>query len=281
MNATQELAQKVCQRYGWSAAFDTDDKGQWTCTVQLSPSVTEQHTFVSESAGLDRKQGIAAASQAAIHGLQDLIAAEEAKPFRELTDIFPNPITIYESNDENWQSFWKNKPSVVGVDTEGNQIRPPVLVQIATEHFTIIEAPQNGQLSAHLNRLLRDETIVKVVCDNFAHNDKMSLGIHTQSDTYDSNNNASIVDLEAIASKLLGPTKVPRGLSRILNFSMPDVRIGKATNKLKYVSRFCWIEQGKQPRLSSIYDLSPEELQYAALDAWCTLQAYKCLQTYL
>jgi hypothetical protein len=48
--------------------------------------------------------------------------------------------------------------------------------------------------------------------------------------------------------------------------------------RFKDVARFSMIEQGKAPPLKSIHDLKKKEQQYAALDAWCTLQAYKRLR---
>jgi hypothetical protein len=281
MGPTQELAQKVCQRYGWSAVFDKDrdDGHYWTCTVTVG--FNDKRRFISEdTSSLDseagRKQGTAAASQTALEGLKEEIEREEAKPVKELVQVFFEKIDIYESNQENWEYFWKHKPAMVGIDTEGNQISPPVLVQISTDEYTIIEVPQAGRLSKDLSRLLSDDSIVKVFCDNFSHKDKLSLGLtEIPADL----TVGHIVDLEAIAAKLLGPVKVARGLSRIVTLSMPElsvqIRKPKAKGRMANVGRFCWIEQGKAPPLKSMYDLSTKELQYAALDAWCTLQAYK------
>jgi hypothetical protein len=227
-----------------------------------------------------RKQGVAAASAAALEGLKDVIESQESKPVKELGDVFPVPIDVYESTNENWDYFWKHKPAVVGIDVEGNQMYPPVLVQISVDDYTILEAPRNGKMSLHLARLLRDEGVVKVFCDNFAHKDKLCLGIEQiPSDL----TVGHLVDLEAIASNLLGPVKAARGLARIVGLAMPElgvlIRKPKTKGRFTNVGRFILIEQGKKPPLKSIYELTTQEVQYAALDSWCTLTAYKRFST--
>lgn len=286
----------------------------------------------------ERKRYIAAVAAIALEGLSEEIAKQIAKPTCTLNQVFPQPIPIFESSTWNnrqqqqWQVFWKNPPSAVGIDTEGNRRNPPVLVQIATDDYTIVEAPppppssssyprrtaatpqqQDGMpvslLSPDLLRLLNDKRIVKVFCDNFDHCDKRCLGILPPTSTAtpanpssSSDTNAAsgaettvedwtvgpIVDLEALSSQCLGRTKSPRGLTRILSLCglCPDVTIRKPTNnenrfQTSCIKRFCLIEQGKAPPLRSIWDLNSQELQYAALDAWCTLQAYKSLCDYI
>jgi len=173
-------------------------------------------------------------------------------------------------------------------------------------------------LSYNLRRLLADDTITKVFCDNFSHGDKKSLGVYyvpdattatgsaTANATDDDNqqqqqqrqrrkpfSEGPVVDLEVLAAELLGETKVPRGLSKILTLlDVPPglskdnvLRIGKPSGKakrgngrLKDVGRYALIEQGKaKPLYGGIAELSEEERRYAALDSWCTLQAYKRL----
>ncbi len=256
---------------------------------------------------------------------------------------------ILESSPVSWAQFWASHPTLVGIDTEGNQRHPPVLVQIATDDLCILEAPtvQHGLSSGlvlsclvlsclvlsclvlpclalpclalpclalpclvlcfvvlcclvlscvvlcclvlsclivsclalpclvlaclvlswthmfacpcqcvppsptmvfptispvvlccvdlccvvlpcvvlpclavyllDLRRVLADDTIVKVFCDNFSHHDKTSLGLPTPSDM----TTGPIVDLEFLAAKLMGATKVARGLPRIVSRAMP------------------------------------------------------------
>ena len=106
-------------------------------------------------------------SDAALLGLKEIIAREESKPRKELKTIFPEPIVVYDSYSTScWERFWNEPPSAVGIDTEGNQISPPVLVQISTESYTILEAPTNGRLSDNLIRLLKDDNITKGTCNS-------------------------------------------------------------------------------------------------------------------
>ena len=75
----------------------------------------------------------------ALESLAPFIAQEEAKKCCQLSEAFPTPIQIYDSatnNGEIWKQFWNNPPAVVGIDTEGNQTSPPVLVQISTLEYT-------------------------------------------------------------------------------------------------------------------------------------------------
>ena len=277
MGPKQELKQKVCQRYGWSVEFGRIQDGRWTCSVTVG--INDRRRFVSDdNASSDPESNVSAV---ALEGLKEEIARQEAKPVKELVEVFPEQIVVYESNKENWNYFWKNKPSVVGIDVEGNKISPPVLVQIATDEYTIIEAPSVSRgISNNLARLLKDETIVKVFCDNLAHKDKRCLGIMEIPKDLTSGH---LVDLEAVTATLLGPVKVARGLSRNVTLSMPELNVlirkpTKPKERLADVGRFTLIEQGKAPPLQSVWELSEKDLHYAALDAWSTLQAYKRIQ---
>jgi len=279
MGPTQELAQKVSQRYGWSTTYQQDSKGYWTCTVVAG--FDDVRAFRSNKQTADEREGKSEASQAALNGLRLVIENEEAKEVKQLSEVFPNKIEVYSSTARTWEHFWKGKPEAVGIDVEGNQISPPVLLQISLDHYTIIEVPRHGEgLSTNFCRLLQDESIVKVFCDNFQHKDKTCIGITKIPDDLCSGH---IVDLEALCSQLLGPVKVGRGLSRIVSFCMPELKVQirkpkSARGRLSNVGRFCWVEQGKAPRPTSLADLSEKERQYAALDSWCTLQAYKRLK---
>ena len=311
----QELNQNVIQRYGWSVRFEKEpinknddgddvnnDRAYWVAYVRLG--FNDERKFVSNdhesSAESDygRKIGFASASQAALEGLKEEIARQEAKPRMELTQVFPLYIDATNSNtrqkprffikgssQRNWDQFiWNNKPAVVGIDTEGNQRSPPILVQIATEECVLLEIPaiSSNQLSANLKLLLADNTITKVFCDNFAHHDKKALGIHHQDTDHATDySHGPIVDLEVLAASALGPTKVARGLSRIVTLAMPALNViivkpsPSGGKRFKDIGRFAMIEQGKAPPLTSFRDLSPKEKFYAAMDAWATLLAYK------
>lgn len=269
-NPTQRLYQKVLQKYGWSATFGQTEEGYWYVDVTVGYNDKRRFVASNERPNITRKDGIKAVSALALVGLDEEIRRQEAKPLVDLRQLFPQPILIKESNEESWSYFWKNKPKAVGIDTEGNQIAPPALLQIATDEYVIMEAPKD-HISTNVHLLLNDQSIVKIFCDNFSHSDKISLGIYfPRSHVYISGH---IVDLESIAAQKFGPLPVARGLAKISTLATPelDVRIKKSKSSIR---RFVLIEQGKAPRLNSIWNLSQKELQYAALDAWATLQAY-------
>ena len=331
-SSTQILNQQICQKFGWSCEFGTidggyDSGGKWFVEVVVgigdkrrytspsSPPSSEPPKNKEEKKKREREEK-EIVSKLAIEGLKDCIAIEDAKEVTTLTDVFSKQqLTIVDSaNSKTWDEFWKSPPSQVGIDVEGNQISPPVLVQIATDDYTILDVPKKKQLSKNLQRLLADDDILKIFCDNFSHKDKVCLGImspplssssknknyNNKIDANKDNNNTTpkfleppIIDIEELMIELFGPVKVPRGLSKIVSllaYIMPEfagnrnIRIAKPKNKTgkmkgRYsnVGRYAMIEQGKAKPLKGISDLSKEEQHYAALDAWCTLKAYQSL----
>jgi hypothetical protein len=318
-SATQEFKQKVCQKYGWSAQFDVDTNGRWF--VDVTVGLNDTRRYVAETVidgastvpqqqsqpetdpkgndnksgteGIKRqaKLGIEAASRVALQGLTGRIEHEESKPQKELCQVFHYvELPIYDSLDpKTWHYFWNHKPSMVGIDTEGNQQSPPVLIQIALDDYSILEVPQQGQISSNLYQLLRDPTITKTFCDS-TNRDKLSLGIasspqqddsgvssgdhHTtttsSSSTYGRSTigldlPSSIVDLELLAAQVLGPVKVARGVARIATLSMPELAVsiqkpkqGKGSLQGRYsrINRYAMIEQGKAPPLNGLHELS-------------------------
>jgi hypothetical protein len=340
--ATQEFIQKVCQKYGWSAQFDVDTNGRWFVDVTVGLNDTRRYvaetvidgastvpqqqsqpetdpkgndnTSPEDATKRQTKLGIEAASRVALQGLTGLIEQEESKPQKELCQVFHHvKIPIYDSLDpETWDYFWNHKPSMVGIDTEGNQHSPPVLIQIALDDYSILEVPHQGQISSNLYQLLRDPSITKIFCDS-TNRDKVSLGItsspqkedsgvsggdqHTTTTSPRSSSKSSstigldlpssIVDLELLAAQVLGPVKVARGVARIATLSMPELAVsiqkpkqGKGSLQGRYsrINHYAMIEQGKAPPLKGLHELSRDEQRYAVLDAWVTLQAYKRLQ---
>ena len=109
MSATQKLNQTVLQRYGWSATFDRDLRGQWLVTITTGFVGHEpaQRTFTTTCHSNDEKQGIQAASAVALEGLRDFIEQAEAKPKQDLMQTFQNvEIEILDSDDpRSWQRF--------------------------------------------------------------------------------------------------------------------------------------------------------------------------------
>lgn len=268
-SSTQTLNQSVCQKYGWGIIYGTDeDTGNWV--VDVFYAIGKCNRYTASIPGVEKK-GKAAVSEIALLGLKEIIEEEEARQTIALNEIFPDPITIYDSHSENcWERFWNDPPACVGVDAEGNQISPPVLVQISTEDYTILEVPLNGSLSDDLKRLLRTDSITKVFCDNFSNRDKKCLGLSIDFERCNNEKDKKctdrttdakfgdsyfkkppIVDIEILALDLLGPVKVPRGLSKLISLCMPELNVriekpGKSSKQRhKNVGKFALIEQGK------------------------------------
>jgi hypothetical protein len=263
-SSTQTLNQSVCQKYGWGIRYGADQvTGNWVVDVFYAIGKCNRYTAPISFA---EKKGKSAVSTIALLGLKEVIEEEEFKKIVSLSDIFPNPITIYDSYSQDcWERFWNDPPACVGVDAEGNQISPPVLVQISTESYTILEVPLNGRLSNNLQRLLETDSITKVFCDNFSNRDKKCLGLtieknednncmdaHTDTKSGDLLfTKPPIVDIEVLALNLLGPAKVPRGLSKLISLCMPELNAriekpGKSSKqRQKNIGKFALIEQGK------------------------------------
>ena len=267
----QTLNQSVCQKYGWGIRYGSDENtGHWVVDVYYA--IGKCNRYIAPIPNWE-KQGKAVVSEIALSGLKEIIEREESKQTITLTGIFPDRITVYDSYSKKcWERFWNDPPTCVGIDAEGNQISPPVLVQISTESYTILEVPKNGRLSDDLQLLLETDSITKIFCDNFSNRDKKSLGLNTdfdegkkknEEDNQNMETNATarynnlhfskppIVDIEILALGLLGPVKVPRGLSKLISLCMPELNVriekpGKSSKQRhKNIGKFALIEQGK------------------------------------
>jgi hypothetical protein len=283
----QELEQGICGQHGWSSRYYQDDASRWCVEVRWgAPLPRNGRVFVSDDvsdagskAGV--KKGHAAAATVAIAGLRDIVDAANSKPTRTIEEAygahFDSTCSVM-SGPEGWAQFWKMNPTYVAIDVEGNQVTPPVLVQvcISTEHghtdasarsLCLLEIPNSHGLSGDLRKLLRDPRIMKIFCDGTSGADRRSLGIDA-SDNY--------ADLEDITSSLMGATGVQRGLARILNLAWPQnvVRVTKDQRDKSSVFFFAAIEQGKKPRLKGLDEIPGRIRRYAAMDAWCTMKAY-------
>jgi hypothetical protein len=221
------------------------------------------------------KKGHAAAATVAIAGLRDIVDAANSKPTRTIEEAygahFDSTCSVM-SGPEGWAQFWKMNPTYVAIDVEGNQVTPPVLVQVCIStvdggSLCLLEIPNIHGLSDDMIRLLRDPRIAKIFCDGTSGADRRSLGIDA-SDNY--------ADLEDITSSLMGATGVQRGLARILNLAWPQnvVRVTKDQRDKSSVFFFAAIEQGKKPRLKGLDEIPGRIRRYAAMDAWCTMKAY-------
>jgi hypothetical protein len=277
----QELEQGICGQHGWSSRYYQDDASRWCVEVRWgAPLPRNGRVFVSDDvsdagskAGV--KKGHAAAATVAIAGLRDIVDAANSKPTRTIEEAygahFDSTCSVM-SGPEGWAQFWKMNPTYVAIDVEGNQVTPPVLVQVCIStvdggSLCLLEIPNIHGLSDDMIRLLRDPRIAKIFCDGTSGADRRSLGIDA-SDNY--------ADLEDITSSLMGATGVQRGLARILNLAWPQkaVRVTKDQRDKKSVFFFAAIEQGKKPRLKALDEIPDRIRRYAAMDAWCTMMAY-------
>ena len=222
------------------------------------------------------KKGHAAAATVAIAGLRDIVDAANSKPTQTIEEAygahFDSTCSVM-SGPEGWAKLWEMNPTYVAIDVEGNQVTPPVLVQVCVStvnggSLCLLETPNIEGLSDDMIRLLRDDRIVKIICDGTSGADRRSLGIDVDLDNQ--------VDLEDITSSLMGATGVQRGLARILNLAWPHqpVRVTKDPKDKKSVFFFAAIEQGKKPRLKGLDEIPDRIRRYAAMDAWCTWMAY-------
>ena len=277
----QELEQGICGQHGWSSVY-YQQKGsmRWCVEVRWGAGPRNGRVFVSDDvsdagskAGV--KKGHAAAATVAIAGLRDIVDAANSKPTRTIEEAygahFDSTCSVM-SGPEGWARFWEMNPTYVAIDVEGNQVTPPVLVQVcvSTVHggsLCLLEIPNIEGLSDDMIRMLRDKRITKIICDGTSGADRRSLGIDA-SDNY--------ADLEDITSSLMGVTGVQRGLARILNLAWPHqpVRVTKDPKDKKSVFFFAAIEQGKKPRLKGLDEIPGRIRRYAAMDAWCTMKAY-------
>mmetsp|Transcript_1356 Transcript_1356/g.5895 ORF Transcript_1356/g.5895 Transcript_1356/m.5895 type:complete len:311 (-) Transcript_1356:641-1573(-) len=289
----QELEQGICGQHGWSSSYFQAPSSRWCVEVRWGVGPRNGRIFVSDdvSDGASKagvKKGHAAAAAVAIAGLRDIVYAANSKPMCTIEKAFGvwfDLTCVVMSGPEGWAKLWEINPTEVFVDVEGNQVTPPVLVQVCvpfrnvyddtTEQphrsLCLLEVPNVHGLSDDMRRLLGDQSITKVFCDGTSGADRRSLGID-DSDNY--------VDLEDITSSLVGATGVNRGLARIMNLAWPDpaVRATKDTRDKESVLFFAAIEQGKKPRLKALDEIPDRIRRYAAMDAWCTMMAYRGLR---
>ena len=277
----QELEQGICGQHGWSSRYFQDGASKWCVEVRWGAGPRNGRVFVSDDesdAGSKPgvKKGHAAAATVAIAGLRDIVDAANSKPTQTIEEAygahFDSTCSVM-SGPEGWAKLWEMNPTYVAIDVEGNQVTPPVLVQVCVStvnggSLCLLETPNIEGLSDDMIRLLRDDRIVKIICDGTSGADRRSLGIDVDLDNQ--------VDLEDITSSLMGATGVQRGLARILNLAWPHqpVRVTKDPKDKKSVFFFAAIEQGKKPRLKGLDEIPDRIRRYAAMDAWCTMMAF-------
>tara|TARA_B110000977_G_scaffold80890_1_gene108288 strand:+ start:57444 stop:58397 length:954 start_codon:yes stop_codon:yes gene_type:complete len=297
----QELEQGLCGKFGWSSRYfrdETHSPPRWAVEVRWGIG-SRGRVFTSEDTSEDsidgRKKGHAAAAVVALAGLQELHIIEEfsVKPTHTVEEQFGGWFesscqVVDGGQSDSWKYFWQCSPKLVGIDVEGNGSAPPVLVQVCVETsvqtgtsfgntLCILEIPSanpGGGLSVDLQRLLRNDDIIKVFCDGTANADKRSLVINENEIRRD------IVDLESLSTSIAGSTSVPRGLARVVNLAWPDsnTRVIKDSKDKSSVHYFVAIQDGRKPPPRRVSDMPPAITKYAAMDAWLTLLGYRGLQ---
>ena len=287
----QELEQGICGQHGWSSSYFQAPSSRWCVEVRWGVGPRNGRVFVSDdvSDGASKagvKKGHAAAAAVAIAGLRDIVYAANSKQTLTIEEAFGaqfDHTCFVTSGPEGWAKLWEINPTEVFIDVEGNQVTPPVLVQVCVSFqmcvsgeqqdrsMCLLEIPNIHRLSDDMRRLLGDQSITKVFCDGTSGADRRSLEI-VDFDNY--------VDLEDITSSLVGATGVRRGLARIMNLAWPNpaVRVTKDTRDKESVLFFAAIEQGKKPRPKELDEIPNRIRRYAAMDAWCTMMAYRGLR---
>ncbi|GIQ85202.1 hypothetical protein KIPB_006837 [Kipferlia bialata] len=168
--------------------------------------------------------------------------------------------TIEESSPAAWARLYSLYPTAVGIDCEGTNTSPPLLVQIATSDMVILEVTKYG-FSKELRQLLKDKTITKVFCDGHAGMDKRLLGLSPSA--------PDVVDLEDHAPG--GVRGRNRGLAKLVQQFVPEVFMRRV---LKDKNGWMHFECGRG-RIHSLSDISREAQRYAAADAFFTHEVYQ------
>jgi hypothetical protein len=162
----------------------------------------------------------------------------------------------------------------VGVDTEGIQVSPPLLVQVAYRApdtgrvVVVLEAPQNGRLSVELVALLGDASVAKAFCA--ADGDTDALGCPVR----------NIVDVQAWAKTgIFGPACTHRfGLAHLGSlFACGGAPVAKNKKGWTYFAFLRGRPHAAWPCLQQQSKLCT----YAAADAWMTLEVHDAMQTAL
>ena len=300
----QALEQGVCGQYGWSSRYFRDaSSGRWCVEVRWGVGDGKRQTFVSDDTSDESipgaKKGHAAAAAVALEGLDAIVRSANLKPLRTVEDAlgsrFESTCEVLDGSEPgSWDRLWgclsrcSPRARAVGIDVEGNLQTPPVLVQVCVQvpeteagYLCVLELPRSnpdGNLSADLRRLLRDNTVAKIFCDGTAGSDKRSLSVDV--DLARDGAQFACLDLESLASDLAGATSVSRGLARIFNLAWPDsaFRATKDNKDKSSVRYFVDVQDRRRARPQTLADVPAPIRRYAAMDAWLTMSAFEGLQ---
>jgi len=56
MGATQDLQQKVCQKYGWSYHYDTDENGHFFVDIVVGININNRYRFISTTTATTQRE---------------------------------------------------------------------------------------------------------------------------------------------------------------------------------------------------------------------------------
>eukprot|EP00613_Pedinella_sp_CCMP2098_P074870 CAMPEP_0171933554 /NCGR_PEP_ID=MMETSP0993-20121228/31357_1 /TAXON_ID=483369 /ORGANISM="non described non described, Strain CCMP2098" /LENGTH=307 /DNA_ID=CAMNT_0012574103 /DNA_START=17 /DNA_END=940 /DNA_ORIENTATION=+ len=195
---------------------------------------------------------------------------------------------IVMSSPQAWQQLREGRPQRVGIDTEGIQMTPPLLVQVAYRDarsgkvVVILEAPRGGRLSPDMVALLGDESVTKVFCA--AGGDTDALGVPCR----------NLADVQAIAAeRQLSQQRAQQKAAATHSSTSEDAApppplqpLGLGSLGSKYVfggdpvlknkggwKFFAFMKQ--RPTDLSWPSGNARLCKYAAADAWMTLAIYE------
>jgi len=269
-----------CTILGWAIEMAQAGAGKWLMTVKAH-ECGRREVLVFEAEGRNHKAGRLACLEKAQESarLRALVDKELSKVEMTLDDAFTHDFCtrggrIVPASAAAWGELRQKLQAksgaekVVGIDVEGVNHRPPLLVQVAAAGMVVLEVPSRG-LSEGLQQLLKDTDVLKVLCDGSLQ-DRNALGISDNPSRY------NICDLEEMANSIFGKSSNQRGLCKILSLSQAAGMRRYVKNKsgCKYFIR---VDRGfiRPPR--SIVDIPKNALHYAGADAWATLVSWQGL----
>ena len=177
-----------------------------------------------------------------------------------------------------WACLHSSRARVVGVDTEGTNYEPPLLVQVAfaDRHGrpkVLLEAPASGALSQNMRRLLGDGAVVKAFCG--AGGDLAALGGAVR-------NHADVQTMAGAALGLpSGGGGCALGLAAIFGkfCGGGGEKFKKCKDGWKHFAALTRRPPSAWPFAGG--DEPPAKLaalrEYAAADAWATLRIYEVI----
>ena len=157
----QELEQGICGQHGWSSSYFQAPSSRWCVEVRWGVGPRNGRVFVSDdvSDGASKagvKKGHAAAAAVAIEGLRDIVYAANSKPTLTIEEAFGaqfDHTCFVMSGPLGWAKLWEINPTEVFIDVEGNQVTPPVLVQVCVPFRNVYDVTNEGTF-ANINQSL-------------------------------------------------------------------------------------------------------------------------------